>query len=127
MLPVAFLILFSGLDVALTVQRQTMLTECACRAARRVIVAGEFSKTAMQPTTWTGTAADTHPIAAAIRPLLATLTPSIVGIKVQWLDGANSAGKKIQVELSSEAPTVIPRLFGAKWNLTARSTMLIAN
>jgi len=126
-LPVALLILFAGLDVALTVQRQTMLTECACRAARRVIIAGEFSKTAMQAQTWTGSAADVHPIATAIRPLLATLTPSTVGIKVQWLDGANRAGKRIQVELTSQAPTVIPRLFGANWQLTACSTMLIAN
>lgn len=126
-LPVAILILFAGLDVALIIQRQSLLTECACRAARQVIVSGELSRSSLGPTTWSGTAADAHPVAAAIRPVLATLTPSTVNITVEWADGGNEAGKKVNVQLSSEAPTIVARLFGAKWVVSSRSTMLIAN
>jgi Flp pilus assembly protein TadG len=126
-LPVAILILFAGLDVALVIQRQHLLTECACRAARHVIVRGEFSQSPLGPTTWSGTAADSHPVAAAIRPLLPTLDPAGVGVVVEWTDGKNRSGQKLNVQLSSQAPTLVAQLFGARWAMSARSTMLIAN
>lgn len=126
-LPAALLILFAGLDVAMAIQRRNLLTECACRAGRLGIVSGEFGRSALGPATWSGTAADAHPVANAIRPLLATLPPASVGIVVEWPDGQRQAGKKIRVRLSSQSPAIVSRLFGVQWVLTASSTMLIAN
>ena len=126
-LPVALLILFAGLDVAMAIQRRTLLSECACRAGRLAIVSGQYSRTSLGPTTWSGTAADSHPVANAIRPLLVTLQPASVGIVVEWPEGERQAGKRLQVRLTTRAPTIVSRLFGLEWVLTATSTMLIAN
>lgn len=126
-LPVATLILFGALDVALAIQRQNLLTECACRAARLAIVSGEFSTAGLGPATWTGLASDSHAFANAIRPMLPTLKPSSVTIVATWTEGSRDVGKKVQLKLSTQLPSLYAKLFGSTWILTAQSTMLIAN
>ena len=123
-------VLMATLDIGLAAARTNALTECARRAGRRAIVCGKLSPASQQwgPAGWQGTAADSHPVATAIRPLLVTMRPSDVRIQLNWPDGGIEAGQRVRVELSySHRPTVPYVLVSGTWNLTAATTMRVVH
>lgn len=130
-LPVFLTFLFAMLDLSLAVSRYNSLSECARRAARAAIVRGERSAaplTPLGPAAWAGTAADEHPLAEEVRPLLVTMPPAQVAMRCEWPDGGHRIGQRVRVELSFEHPTLFASLFGnGPWSLSATSTMRIVH
>jgi hypothetical protein len=130
-LPVFLTFLFAMLDLSLAVARYNSLSECARRAARAAIVRGERSTSPLiplGPATWTGTAAENHPLVEEVRPLLVTMPPAQVAVRCEWPDGGHRFGQRVRVELRYEHPTLFTALFGNQpWTLSATSTMRIVH
>jgi Flp pilus assembly protein TadG len=124
------MILFAMLDLCLAAARSNALSECVRRAGRLAIISGEKSPTSKKlgPTSWTGTAADNHAIANAIRPLLLSMKPSSVQVTVTWPDGGNRLGQRVYVTLNYQQRPLTPVVFGTTpWQLTASSTMRVVH
>jgi len=123
-------VLFALFDVAVASARSNALSESACRAARTAIVRGKKSPAASRlgPTAWSGTAAGSHVISQAIRPLLITMPPGQVQVRLTWPDGGNAIGQRVRVEVSYRQQNSVPFVFGsAPWPLHASSTMRIVH
>lgn len=123
--------LFSMLDLALATLRANSLCECARRAARLAIVRGEgatFPLSPLGPESWSGTAADDHPFAEAVRPLLTTMQPDRVRITATWLDESHQPNDRVRVQLVFEHAPLVPFVFRDRPQpLTATSTMRIVH
>ena len=123
-------VLFALFDVALASARSNALSESACRAARAAIVRGGKSPTSSRlgPSTWSGTAASNHVVTQAIRPLLITMPPGQVQVRLTWPDGGNAVGQRVRVEVSYQQQNSVPFVFGSTpWPLQASSTMRIVH
>lgn len=130
-LPVFLTFLFAMLDLSLAVSRYNSLSECARRSARAAIVRGERGAaplTPLGPAAWAGTAADAHPLAEEVRPLLVSMPPAQVAVRCEWPEGGNRAGQRVRVELRYEHRSLLASLFGHEpWTLSATSTMRIVH
>lgn len=127
-----FLLLILGLvDVGLGVLRNHMLSQAARQGIRQVVVHGEYAPAEWNggkwgPSTYTGTAAAEDPIASSIRPFLTGIDPATVNITVQWLDGTNRVGERVQLTVRHAWTPMVLSFLGSK-NLSAASTMRIAH
>lgn len=120
------------LDVGAAVVRYDALTQAARQGARQAIVHGDLATKlgSWGPASYSGTGADSHPIAAAIRPSLAIFDPSQVRIAAEWPDGGNEATKKNRVRVTVTAPyrPSVAFIFGNRtFTLQASSTMKITH
>jgi hypothetical protein len=126
---VFLLILLGSIDLALVVLRDNTLADAARQLARTAIVRGERAEaiaTPWGPEAYTGTAGDDTAYAAVIRPILVTLDPETVQIRLDWPDGGNADGDRVEVTLSTEHHSLLPSLVGAEpYRLHATSTMPI--
>lgn len=110
-LGVALLVLFAILDLGLAVLHYNALSEGARRVARAAIVRGAMAEPAMTawgPKPFTGTGASESEIAASLQPALAAIDPSRVTLQVEWLDGDNQPGDRVQVTVSESYLPVVP-------------------
>lgn len=122
-------ILLGGLDLAIAVLRNNTVSEAARRLARAAIVHGESSAsihTPWGPVAFAGTADEDTVFADAIRDILVVVDPADVQIQVDWPDGGNAIGDRVEVVVWTEYEPLIPSLFGADpYTLQATSTMRI--
>lgn len=135
-----FLALVMGmLDLGLAVFRRHVLAEAARHLARRAIVHGELADRLgpWGPTTFSGTAAASHPVADTVRGFLngggsgtPILEPTEVTVSIEWPGGSNEVEQPVRVTLgtthqlftTSLIPFVDPTI-----DLVAMSEMTIAH
>ncbi len=123
-------VLMTILDLSLAAARNNALTECVRRAGRQAIVCGQRSPASQRwgPVSWEGTAADSHPVASVVRPLLVAMPPEDVQIRMTWPDGGIETGHRVRVELRYSQQPTVPFLRGSgPWNLVATTTMRVVH
>jgi Flp pilus assembly protein TadG len=122
-------LLLGSLDLALAVLRSNALAEAARRLTRAAIVRGEDATavfTPWGPTSCQGTANDGSEYADAFRDALIVAKLSEVKYRLEWPDGNNDAGDRVQATITSKYAPILPSLFGSTpYNLQAVSTMRI--
>lgn len=122
-------ILLASLDLSLAVLIDNTLADGARRLARAAIVRGEGSAgltTPWGPTSFMGSADGNTEFADAIRQILVAVDPADVQIAVDWPDGGNGEGDRVEVTLTSEYQAIFASLLGADpYLLQATSTMRI--
>lgn len=111
-LPIVLLALFAILDLGLASLRYNVLAEAARRLARAAVMRGEETPSEMGndwgPTEIIATAADSMDPALTIHPLLPTMDPAEVSIRMTWPDATNNAGSRLRVELQYQHKPLIP-------------------
>jgi len=111
-LPIALLALFAILDLGLASLRYNVLAEAARRLARAAVMRGDETPSEIGndwgPTEIIATAADSIDPALTIHPLLPTMDPADVSIRMTWPDATNNAGSRVRVELQYEHQPLVP-------------------
>lgn len=111
-LPVALLVLFVILDLGLASLRYNTLAEAARRLARAAVMRGDETPSEIGsdwgPEPIIATAADAIDPAVTIHPLLPTMHPDGVSIRMTWPDGDNKSGNRVRVELKYEHEPLVP-------------------
>lgn len=111
-LPVALLALFAILDLGLATLRYNTLAEAARRLARAASMRGEETPNEIGnnwgPEPIIATAADAIDPALTIRPLLPTMDPADVSIRMTWPDSRNDSRSKVRVELKYQHQPLVP-------------------
>lgn len=111
-LPVALLALFAILDLGLASLRYNTLAEAARRLARAAVMRGEETPSEIGndwgPTEIIATAADSIDPALTIHPLLPTMDPADVSIRMTWPDTTNNSGSRVRVELQYQHQPLVP-------------------
>ena len=111
-LPVALLVLFVILDLGLASLRYNTLAEAARRLARAAVMRGDETPSEIGgdwgPEPIIATAADAIDPAVTIHPLLPTMPPDGVSIRMTWPDGDNKSGNRVRVELKYEHEPLVP-------------------
>ena len=120
-------------DLGVCVFRQFVVSQAARAGARTAIVHGANAPTANSfggpwgPSEVTTLANSNDPRAVAIKPMLETCVLSSTNITVQWLDGNNNVGSRVEVTISTPNQPILTSWLGSSFNLQASSTMLIAH
>ena len=111
-LPVALLALFAILDLGLASLRYNTLAEAARRLARAAVMRGEETPSEIGsdwgPAEIIATAADSIDPAVTIHPLLPTMDPADVSIRMTWPDATNNSGSRVRVELKYQHQPLVP-------------------
>ena len=120
-------VLMASLDLSLAVLVDNSLGDAARRLSRAGIVRGSGGAfTAWGPTPFEGTADEQTEIAQTIQNHLVIVDPAEVQIAVQWPDGGNEEGDRIEVTLSTDYPALLSTFMGgAPYRLQATSVMRI--
>lgn len=129
---VVFITLTLGaVDLEIGVYRFNTLSEAARQGARRAMVHGTLAPPAMTlwgPGAYVGTAGDGSEYANAVRPLLVGFPLNDVILRVEWIDGSTTVGKRVRFTLSTPYRPLLGFLIGyPNLNLAAASTMPIAH
>jgi hypothetical protein len=131
-LPIALLSLFVILDLGLASLRYNALAEAARRLARAAVTRGDDTPSEIGsdwgPEIIVATAADSIDPALTIHPLLPTMKPEDVSIRMTWPDTTNNSRSRVRVELKYQHQPLIPGL--TPWgpiNLESSSQMRIVN
>lgn len=126
-----FLTLVLGmLDLGLAVFRYHVVAQTARLAARQAIVHGSLADRLgpWGPGAFSGTAADSHPIANEVRASLTGIDPSQTEVRADWLDGSNEFEDRVRVSVSTSYRPIMTFIFGnPEFTIRATSTMLIAH
>jgi len=131
-LPIALLALFVILDLGLASLRYNALAEAARRLARAAVTRGDDTPSEIGgdwgPEEIVATAADSIDPALTIHPLLPTMDPEDVSIRMTWPDTTNNSRSRVRVELKYQHQPLVPGLtpWGAI-NLESSSQMRIVN
>lgn len=126
-LSVTIFLIFGMLDLSIGVFRNNVMAHAAREGVRRAIVHGNLSKSPWGPTTFSGNANDSHPLAQAIVPYLATLNLQDVTVTGEWLDGNNKTGSRVRVTVSSTYRPLLTSLFGNSMTLRSASVLPITH
>ncbi|NIO34297.1 MAG: hypothetical protein GTO26_04800 [Planctomycetales bacterium] len=130
-LPLILILSLGMLDLGIGVFRYNVLSYAARHAARQAIVHGSRADRLgpWGPATLSLTAADPHPIASAIEPILsASIDPANVTLEVVWVDGSNEVDRRVSVTLTAPFLPVMTFIFGnSPHTLRAESIMNIAH
>lgn len=128
-LGVFLVVLLGSLDLALAVLRNNTLRESARQLARMAIVRGKESAGAFTP--WgpdklEGTAIEQKAYTIPVRDRLVAADPAAVRVQLEWPDGGNDEGDRVQVTVSSSYRPILTSVFGSYSILmSATSTMTI--
>jgi hypothetical protein len=125
-LPFVMLCLLVLLDFGLAVARSNSLSDCARRAARQLILNGAQSANPIGPAAWTGSLAESHPVADELRPHLLCMPAADVELRLTWPQGGCAAGQPVQVELAFDHRPILTTAFG-EFALKAKSSMLVVH
>lgn len=124
-----FLTLMTMADLALGVLHYNSLSESARRLSRFVATSGELSepeRVAFGPDQILGSAADESTIAEELRRTLTVSDVENVSLEINWPDGANRVGDRVEVILTYSYQSLIPLLTAHdQLNYAARSVTTI--
>lgn len=130
-LSVVALLLLGMLELSLALVRSEVMAEAARRAARAAIVRGENAPNALG--TW-GPAelevlgGDDHPVADAIAPILMTIDPDLVTIRIEWPDGGNAVDDRVEATVTCQHQSVVPLISNyVSIPLRGKSVMRVAH
>ena len=137
-LTVFIVLTFGMLDLGMGVYRYHVISNAARQGARQAIVHGSSATTlgVWGPTTVGPVAANTSGMAivdstgdsdnrAGLKPLLYGCDLSNTTIKLEWIDGSNTGGKRVRCTVTSPYKPFMP--FLSQVSLSAASTMPIAH
>lgn len=126
-----FLILAAGtLDLGVGVFRYHVLAQVARHGARQAVVHGEMADVLGEwgpgsidvPATANGI-----PIVQAIQPMMVSFDLDQTRVLVDWLDGTNEVGHRVQVTVTTPYTPILTFVLGGQRTLSATSTMRIAH
>jgi len=123
-------LVFGMLDLGLGVLKHNSLSQAARRAAREAIVHGSMAEPlgVWGPTGYSGTAADTHPLAESVRRSLAGMDHTEVTVQAAWPEGGNDLEQQVTITASMPYRPIMAFIFGSpEFTLEAKSTMRIAH
>ena len=127
-LMVFLLLVFGMIDLGVMVARSQSLAEAARNGARASIVRGEFAQLPLGPAAIDSVAADSNPVADALRQQLVLMDPKEVRISVTWPDGGNKFNQRVHVTVSADFTPIMTYIFGSPtWTLHGDSEMRIAH
>jgi Flp pilus assembly protein TadG len=109
------IVLFGMLDLSLLVLESNTAAEASRRLCRTAVVHGQMASpqfTTWGPATITGTAGDGTEYAQALNPELVTFDLSNVNYTINWLDGSNQPGNRVQVVVTFQYQPLMPFLVG---------------
>jgi Flp pilus assembly protein TadG len=109
------IVLFGMLDLTLLVLESNTVAEASRRMCRNAVVHGQMASPQMTiwgPTSVTGTAGDGTEYAQALDPELVTFNLSNVNYTINWLDGSNQPGNRVQVIVTFNYQPMMPFLLG---------------
>jgi Flp pilus assembly protein TadG len=110
---VFFVIVLGFLDLGVMLLRRNLLADAAQRVSREAAVHGGRSEPADQrwgPGALSTSGSDTR-INSVITPSLTTMAASEILVDVQWSDGNNNPGSRVQVTLSYQHQAILPYLW----------------
>jgi Flp pilus assembly protein TadG len=110
-----FVVLFGMLDLSLLVLESNTAAEASRRLCRTAVVHGQMASPQMTiwgPATVTGNAGDGTEYAQALNPELVTFDLSNVSYTINWLDGGNQPGTRVQVIVNFQYQPLMPFLVG---------------
>ncbi len=118
-------------DLGMAVFQSHVLTDAARQAVRQASVHGALASSlgswgpeSIGPLP----ASASNPACAVVANYLTGLDPAAVTVLVEWPDGGNAAGMRVQVTLNAAYPLIVPSLWGrGTIPLTAVSTTIIAH
>ncbi len=126
-----FIVLFGMLDLSLLVLESNTAAEASRRLCRTAVVHGQMASPQMTvwgPATVTGNAGDGTEYAQALSPELVTFNLSNVNYTINWLDGSNQPGKRVQVVVNFQYQPLMPFLVGGSAiPVTMDTTMQVAH
>jgi hypothetical protein len=126
-----FVVLFGMLDLALLVLESNTAAEASRRLCRTAVVHGQMASPQMTiwgPATVIGNAGDGTEYAQALNPELVTFNLSKVSYTINWLDGSNQPGYRVQVIVNFEYQPLMPFLVGGSAiPITMETTMQVAH
>ena len=124
-----FLTLFTMADFGLGVLHYNSLSESARRLARFVALSGakaEPQRQSLGSETYIGNGADETVIGAELRRVLTVTDVQNIVVEVEWPDGGNLVGNKVQVTLTYPYRSIVQSLMGStQCVLSARSITTI--
>jgi Flp pilus assembly protein TadG len=124
-------IVLAFLDVSIMLVRRSSLADGARRVARQALTHGSRSnptKGQWGPAAFSDTAAASSAVAEAVRPSLVAVDLDQTRILVEWPDGGNRPGQRVQVLVTYPHRTLLPFLWGAtSIELRGTSVMRIAH
>jgi Flp pilus assembly protein TadG len=130
-LSIYLLLLLGMMELSIAVVRYGMLADAARRVARTAITRGSMAPNSLGtwgPATTETTADKSDPIAAAVRPTLATMDPKDVRIRVHWPDGGNQPDQRVHVTIAyTHYPLVPIPAWYTQIELQGDSTMRVAH
>jgi Flp pilus assembly protein TadG len=121
-------VLFTSFDLGLAIIRQNALNEAARRLARQAIVHGNSAAPALAtwgPSSVNTTAANTT-YSSIVGPVLITMPPNQVQLKLDWPDNESRTGKRVRITATYRHEPIMPFVLGSTpIPLSASSTMRI--
>jgi Flp pilus assembly protein TadG len=121
------------IDISIAVFRQFTISQAARAGARLAIVHGVNAPTAASfggpwgPSQVTALASSNDARAVALAPKCQTCQLSQTQITMQWPDGNNNVGSRVQVTITTVHQPILTSWLGLAYTLQASSTMLIAH
>lgn len=124
-------VLMGMLDLSLLVLESNTLAEAARRLCRTAMVHGQMASpqlTVWGPASVSGTANDGTEFAQALNPELVTFDLSQVSYSINWPDGGNQPGNRVQVTVKYQYQPLMPFILGTTAvPLTMETTMEVAH
>lgn len=112
--PVFLVIVLGFLDLGLMLLRHRLLSDAAERVARVAAVHGSRSQPAAErwgPSPWS-VSGDDPLVSSVIAPSMTTMTADEIAVDVEWTDGNNRPGSRVQVTLTYQHDAILPLVWG---------------
>jgi Flp pilus assembly protein TadG len=130
-LPVLVVVVLGMLDLSLLVLESNTLAEASRRLCRQAMVHGQLASPQMTvwgPTTVSGTANDGTEYAEALNPELVTFDLTQVSYLINWPDGGNQPGNRVQVTVNYQYQPLMPLILGtSSVPIAMETTMEVAH
>jgi len=130
-LSVMLMLILGTLDLGIATYQFNTLSQAARQGARQAAVHGSLANATngvWGPATVTGNAGDGSVYASAVSGMLVGFNLSNVTYEIQWIDGSNLAGKRVQYSVTSTYTPIIASYFSnSTISQSAVSTMPIAH
>ena len=130
-LPVLVIVVIGMLDLSLLVLESNTLAEASRRMCRQAMVHGQMASPQMTvwgPTSVSGTANDGTEYAEALNPELVTFDLTQVSYTINWPDGGNQPGNRVQVTVNYQYQPLMPLILGtSSVPITMETTMEVAH
>jgi Flp pilus assembly protein TadG len=130
-LSVLVVVVLGMLDLSLLVLESNTLAEASRRLCRQAMVHGQMASPQMTiwgPASVSGTANDGTEYAEALNPELVTFDLNQVSYAINWPDGGDQPGNRVQVTVNYQYQPLMPLILGTNSvPITMETTMEVAH